>query len=47
MNGISVLIKETSQAPSPLLPCEDTASDYQNQVNKEKGPHQIVTMLAL
>lgn len=46
MNGISVLIKETSQTPSPLLPCGDTASSYQNQVNQEKGPHQIVTMLA-
>ena len=46
MNGISVLIKETSQAPSPLLPCGDTASSYQNQMNQEKGPHQIVTMVA-
>ena len=24
MNGISALIKETSQSSSPLLPCEDT-----------------------
>ena len=34
MNGISVLIKKTSQAPSPLPPCEDTARSLQSATRK-------------
>ena len=39
INGISILIKETSENPLFLLPCEDTGR-RRSHMNLEVGPHQ-------